>query len=242
MDDQSKQIELSILPPLAEITIRSRIGVTILHTEILRSFNETIRQLKGMRNVKAVLLVSGSRNGFAAGADMSELKSLTCLTAAEFSSLGQMIFAEMNAMPVLFIAVIDGYCIGGGFDLALACDIVIASEISYFQHPGVMRGFITGFGGNNRFRCSAGARKSAEAFICGEKIDATRSKMYGVSMKNAGVLNAKIFARAMAEKFSLLTFEQIVLIKRSLRSLKGIDFSRRLLSESRLSLLLSLCL
>ncbi len=239
-DDQSKQIELQILPPFAEIIIKSHAGINILHTGLLRSFNEILQRLKENGNVKAALLSSGSGNGFAAGADMLELKDLSCETSAEFSSLGQMIFAGMSTMPVIFIAVVEGYCIGGGFDMILACDIVITSERSYFQHPGVMRGFITGFGGNNRFRCAAGARKSATALMRGEKIDAARSRRYGVSMTNAEFSSAKIFARSVAEEISLLSYEQIELIKRSIRSSKGIASPQKLLSESRSSFLLSL--
>ncbi|MGZ4810528.1 MAG: enoyl-CoA hydratase/isomerase family protein, partial [Thermoanaerobaculia bacterium] len=89
---------------------------------------------------------------FAAGADMAEMQRFTATDADEFSRAGQELFALIENLPLLTVALIDGDCFGGALDLAMAFDLRFATPRSRFTHPGARLGIITGFGGTTRWR------------------------------------------------------------------------------------------
>ena len=254
MTNPDAYIDLKISAPIAEFEIKSSNGINILHTGLLNSFRNAVEKLKDNGHIKAAIVRSGSAGGFAAGADMQELRALDCEQSIVFSSLGQSVFSLIKDIPTLFIAVVDGYCIGGGFDLALACDIIVSSQKAYFQHPGTSRGFITGFGGNFRFSHSAGSRESIRSLILGDRITSGEADTIGLSIRNSesdpdtkknlekeligkDALNS---ALKIAEELSSLNVQQISLIKSTIRSSRRISLSDRICLESRLSFLYSL--
>jgi len=100
-------------------------------------------------DVKA-LIFTGTDDVFLSGANIRELSELDSTSALEFSQFGQDIFQTIADAKQLTIAAINGYCMGGGLDLALACDIRVASESAVFSHPGARLGVITGWGGTQR--------------------------------------------------------------------------------------------
>ena len=253
MKNSEPDIELVFSRRGAEILINNRSGTNILHTGLLLSFREMLHRLKAIGKIRTVVIASGNEGGFAAGADMEELRELNCARSIAFSHLGQSIFIIMSKMPALFIAAIDGYCIGGGFDLALACDIIVMSQRSFFQHPGTARGFITGFGGNLRLSRATSFRMSTQALMLGRNIDATESKKIGLGIvqpapetdqkatgegrTNDGALT---YAREIASRFSSLDTGQIELLKRTTRTSRALSYQDRIGIEARLSLLSSI--
>jgi enoyl-CoA hydratase len=95
---------------------------------------------------------SGRPHLFAAGADMAEMQRFTPAEAWDFAALGQELFASIERLPGVTVAVIDGDCFGGALDLVLAFDVRIATPRSRFSHPGARLGIVTGFGGTSRWR------------------------------------------------------------------------------------------
>jgi enoyl-CoA hydratase len=112
-----------------------------------------LRQIRDALPAEASLFVfrSGRARLFAAGADMAEMQRFTAWQAYEFARLGQEVFAAIERLPCLTVALIDGDCFGGALDLVMAFDLRFATPRSRFSHPGAKLGIVTGFGGTSRW-------------------------------------------------------------------------------------------
>lgn len=145
-----------------------------------------------------VLIVTGTGGVFSVGADLNEVATLASTTAKEFSLRGQALLTSLgNAAPVT-IAAIDGYCLGGGLDIALACDLRYATPRSSFQHPGVSRGIITGWGGTQRLPRLIGAGEASRLLFTGDRIDAAEA--FRIGLINQLCQDALSFAVQFAER------------------------------------------
>lgn len=126
------------------------------------------------------LIVAGNRHFFSVGADLNEIAALTGPAAYEFSSLGQTLMNAIATFPAPVIAAIEGHCMGGGFDLALACHRRIAAPHAVFGHRGAALGLITGWGGTQRLPRLIGKGRALELFIAAEKVTAQRALAFGL--------------------------------------------------------------
>lgn len=158
-------------------------GVALVTIDRARHFNtlseETLVELDGVfasiatdSNVRAVVLRGEGDETFAAGANIREVSALTQSTAPRFAWLGQRVLDRIERAPQLVIAAVTGYCMGGGLDLALACDVRIASPSSVFAHPGAKLGIITGFGGTSRLVRTIGKAAAIEMFVTARRVSA----------------------------------------------------------------------
>ena len=126
------------------------------------------------------LIITGNHKFFSAGADLNEIVKLSGPDSLVFSRLGQLMTDTVDAFPAPVIAAVNGYCMGGGMDLALACDLRIAAPHAIFGHRGAALGLITGWGGTQRLSRLIGAARAVEMFIPAEKVDAQRALRYGL--------------------------------------------------------------
>jgi len=161
------------------ITINRAAMFNTLSIETLTELTQTISVIAKRTGVAAIIL-KGTGDSFAAGADIKELSSLTPQSAIEFSKRGQDLFNLLGEIPQLVIAAIDGYCLGGGLDLALACDIRYATVRSTFAHPGARLGIITGFGGTMRLPDAIGPAAARRMFTTADRIDAREAERIGL--------------------------------------------------------------
>jgi len=130
----------------------------------------------GLRTV----ILTGTANVFAAGADLRELAQLDPTNARAFSERGQQIFQRIADAPQLTIAAINGFCMGGALDLALACDIRVASTEAIFAHPGAGLGIITGWGGTQRLPRLIGRARASELFFTARRFSASEALEMGL--------------------------------------------------------------
>ncbi|MBA3322934.1 MAG: enoyl-CoA hydratase/isomerase family protein [Pyrinomonadaceae bacterium] len=135
-----------------------------LSQTILEALDATTSQIAEQTNVKAIVF-TGTEDVFASGADIRELQTLDVAKAREFAERGQRIFQKIADAPQLTIAAINGYCMGGGLDLALACDARVASSGAVFAHPGANLGIVTGWGGTQRLPRLVGRARALEMFF-----------------------------------------------------------------------------
>jgi enoyl-CoA hydratase len=126
------------------------------------------------------LVITGNQKFFSAGAELSEIAPLTGPTALEFSQMGQQLMNAVERFPAPVYAAINGYCMGGGLDLALACQCRIASPHAIFGHRGAALGLITGWGGTQRLPRLLGKGKALEMFIAAEKLHAKEALRIGL--------------------------------------------------------------
>jgi enoyl-CoA hydratase len=134
---------------LSKITI-NRPPLNALNRATLEALAQRIDEVRG-RDATGVLIVTGAGDkAFVAGADIAEMRGLSSAEAQAFGELGQRVFASLESLPVPVIAAVNGFALGGGCELALACDFIHASSHAKFGQPEVKLGIIPGFGGTQR--------------------------------------------------------------------------------------------
>ena len=126
------------------------------------------------------LVIVGNAHFFSAGADLHEIAALTGPEALRFARMGQRLMNAVANFPALTMAAIQGYCMGGGLDLALACDRRIASPHAIFGHRGAALGLITGWGGTQRLPRLIGKARALQMFLAAEKLHAQRALEVGL--------------------------------------------------------------
>lgn len=126
------------------------------------------------------LIIAGNRRFFSVGADLNEIAALTGAEAYEFSAMGQALMNAIAGYPAPVIAAIEGPCMGGGLDLALACHRRIAAPDAAFGHRGAALGLMTGWGGTQRLPRLIGKGRALELFVAAEKVSAGRALEIGL--------------------------------------------------------------
>jgi enoyl-CoA hydratase/carnithine racemase len=128
----------------------------------------------------ARLMITGNAHFFSAGADLHEIAALTGPEAFRFAHMGQRLMRAVASFPAPTIAAVQGYCMGGGLDLALACDRRIAGPHALFGHRGAALGLITGWGGTQRLPRLIGKARALQMFLAAEKVPAARAVEIGL--------------------------------------------------------------
>lgn len=150
-----------------------------LSVSTLEELSNTLRQLLGRPGIQAIIF-TGRDDVFASGADISELVALNPADARSFSLLGQQTFQQIADAKQLTIAAINGYCMGGGLDLALACNVRVASTEAVLSHPGAKRGIITGWGGTQRLPRLIGKQRALDMFLTARLIRSEEALQIGL--------------------------------------------------------------
>ncbi len=130
-------------------------------------------------NVEAIIF-TGTDDVFASGADIRELTALDSADAREFAKMGQELFQTIAVAPQVTIAAVNGYCMGGGLDLALACDIRLASANAVFAHPGARLGIMPGWGGTQRLPRIIGKAPALEFFATARRVSSQEALEIGL--------------------------------------------------------------
>jgi enoyl-CoA hydratase len=126
------------------------------------------------------LILAGNEHFFSAGADLSEIRALNGPQAFTFAEMGQRLMRAIAGFPAPSIAAIEGYCMGGGLDLALACKIRVASPHAIFGHRGAALGLMTGWGGTQRLPGLIGKGRAMQMFLAAEKLHASEALRTGL--------------------------------------------------------------
>ena len=150
-----------------------------LSISTLNDLESTLLELIPRDDVKA-LIFTGSADVFSSGANIRELTQLDSISAVQFSQLGQRVFQRIADARQLTIAAINGYCMGGAMDLALACDVRVASFDAIFAHPGARLGIITGWGGTQRLPRLIQKGRALELFVTGRRITSAEALEVGL--------------------------------------------------------------
>jgi enoyl-CoA hydratase len=140
-----------------------------LSVSTLEELDAAVSSLAARRDLRAIVF-TGAGDVFASGANIRELQQLTPDTARAFALRGQRLMQKIADAPQLTVAAVNGYCMGGGLDLALACDLRVASPEAVFAHPGARLGIITGWGGTQRLPRIIGATRALELFATARRL------------------------------------------------------------------------
>jgi len=164
---------------VALITINRPNVLNALNKDTLNELCKTCAQLNADQGVK-VIIITGNGKAFVAGADISEMRDYTPEQAREFTALGHMTMDSIQNAGKPVIAAVNGYALGGGLELALACDIILASETALLGVPEVNLGIIQGFGGTQRLPRLIGKSLAKELIFTGDAVTAKRAYEMGV--------------------------------------------------------------
>ncbi|HEX6083773.1 MAG TPA: enoyl-CoA hydratase-related protein [Thermoanaerobaculia bacterium] len=165
--------------------------ITIDRPKVLNALNaETVAEIgaafdaaRDDASVKAVILTGGGEKAFVAGADIRELAEMTPVTGKEIAQKGQRVFRNIERFPKPVIAAVNGFALGGGCELALACHIRIASDRAQLGLPEVTLGIIPGYGGTQRMARLLGKGKALELILTGDRIGAEEALRIGLVNK-----------------------------------------------------------
>ncbi|GAB4300479.1 MAG: enoyl-CoA hydratase-related protein [Ignavibacteriaceae bacterium] len=175
-----KNILADIKDKVATVTINRPEKMNALNNELLSELENFFGEVQDNDDVFVIIITGAGEKAFVAGADISELNKLGILSAKEFSVRGQKIFnmIENSAKPV--IAAVNGFALGGGCELALACHIRLASNNAKFGQPEVNLGIIPGYGGTQRLARLVNTGRAAEYILSGNMIDASEAFRIGL--------------------------------------------------------------
>ncbi len=169
--------------PVRILRLASRDGTNRLTRACVLALTLAIAELKNDLKdelKKRPLIVAGNRQFFSVGADLNEIAALTGPEAYRFSAMGQALMNAIASYPAPVIAAIEGHCMGGGLDLALACHRRIAAPHAVFGHRGAALGLMTGWGGTQRLPRLIGKSRALELFVAAEKVSAARALEIGM--------------------------------------------------------------
>lgn len=155
--------------------------VNALNKALLVELFSAIGVVSGMDDVRALVL-TGKGKAFVAGADIAEMQGLSVADAGAFSAMGQAVFSGLEALPFPVIAAVNGFALGGGCELAMSCDFIIAGPKALFGQPEVKLGLIPGFGGTQRLTRLVGMQRAKELCFTGRNVSADEAVAMGLAL------------------------------------------------------------
>lgn len=195
---------LEISEGIAVITINRPAAMNAMTPATLDELAEAVRRVNGTPEVRAAILTGAGAKAFMAGADIAAMRDMTPAQARDLARQAHLIYADIERSPKPFIAAVNGYALGGGCELAMACDIRLASENAKFGQPEINIGIIPGFGGTQRLPRLVGKGRALEMILTGEMIDAREAHRIGlvnrVVTQEELPEEARRLARAIAAK------------------------------------------
>ena len=183
------------------ITINRPDKLNALNIKVISELGEAIRLAYDEEEIQAVIISGSGEKAFVAGADISELGELNEMNGRKFSENGQEVFASIEQCPKPVIAAVNGFALGGGCELAMACHIRVAAPKAKFGQPEVNLGIIPGYGGTQRLGQLVGKGKAMELMMTADMISAEDALRLGLVNHVVEDPSALLpFCEAMAQK------------------------------------------
>lgn len=173
-------VSMEVEGGVALVMIRREKALNALSGQVLAELFDAACRIEADREVRVVILTGAGDKAFVAGADIAEMREMDVIRAGEFSSQAATLSRDIETSRVPWIAAVNGYALGGGCELALACDFIYASDRARFGQPEVKLGVIPGFGGTQRLARRVGLGKARELVLTGEMIDAAEALRIGL--------------------------------------------------------------
>ena len=166
---------------IATITFNRPKALNALNAALLDEFSKALDEIEADENIRVLVLTGSGDKSFVAGADITELATFSPLTAKNFAQKGHAIIAKLQQLPIAVIAAVNGFALGGGTEIAIACDFIYASENAKFGQPEINLGLIPGFGGTQRLPRLIGSNRAKELVYTGKMISAAEAENIGLA-------------------------------------------------------------
>lgn len=168
---------------IATITFNRPKAMNAVNRMVLEELDTALDRVREDREVKVLILTGAGDKAFIAGADITELSQMDVLKGKLFSRKGQKVMSKLEDLPFPVIAAVNGYALGGGTEMALACDFIYACEKANFGLPEITLGLIPGFGGTQRLTRIVGEKAAKELVFTGKTIPASEALNLGIVNK-----------------------------------------------------------
>jgi len=201
---------------IATITFNRPKALNAINGDLLGEFSRALDHIGESEEIRVLILTGAGDKSFVAGADITELATFNALEARHFSTLGHRVIGKLQQLSIPVVAAVNGFALGGGSEIALACDFIYASENAKFGLPEITLGLIPGFGGTQRLPRLIGKNRAKELIFTGKMIPAAEAFEIGMvnrvlsadhlmteTNKTAGVIAAKGKASLRAAKFAV---------------------------------------
>jgi enoyl-CoA hydratase len=173
-------LRIEVDGPLAIVTIAREAQLNALSSRVMAELTTAVGELEMSEDIR-VVAITGAGKAFVAGADIAEMQEMSPWQAHAFSEMGGALGQSIESSSKPYVAAVNGFALGGGCELALACDFVYASEKAKFGQPEVKLGVIPGFGGTQRLARRVGVAKAKELCMTGDVIDAAEALRIGLA-------------------------------------------------------------
>jgi len=175
-----KNIIFEVKNAIALITFNRPEVLNALNGELLKELSDALDKIVEDKNIRALILTGAGEKSFVAGADIKEIANFDPLDAKVFAQNGHLVINKFQKLPIPVIAAVNGFALGGGCEIALACDFIYASEKAMFGLPEVNLGLIPGMGGTQRLSRLTGKNMAKELIFTGKIISAARAMEIGI--------------------------------------------------------------
>ena len=176
-------VRLAIEGAVALVTLDRPRALNALNTASLLELEQALRTVAQEPAVRALIVTGAGEKAFVAGADIAEMAGYGAAQGLAFAQLGHRVLAALEGLAVPTIAAVNGFALGGGCELALACDLIYASTNARLGLPEVSLGVIPGFGGTQRLTRLVGRARAKELIFTGEPVDAAKARELGLVLE-----------------------------------------------------------
>lgn len=227
-----KTIIYTVEDNVAIVTINRPKFLNALNFDVLVELSDLVEVIERDSSIRAVILTGAGEKAFVAGADILEMHQKSVLEALEFSNFGNRLFSKLENLAQPVIAAINGFALGGGCELAMACDIRIAGNKAKFGQPEVGLGIMAGFGGTQRLARIVGTGIAKELLFTGEMVTAERA--YEIGLANHIVDSSEVLneAKKMAKNIAAKSRFGVQFSKKAVNAGLNLDLERALALES----------
>lgn len=177
-------------------------SLNALNPATVREIAACLEEIRQDRSIRCLIITGEGDRAFVAGADISAMVSMSAIEGKAFSALGLNTARQLEELPIPVIAAVNGFALGGGTELALACDLIIAADRARFGQPEINLGVIPGFGGTQRLARRIGLPRARELIYSGDMIDAQTAFQYGLANKVVPLADLMAEAKALALKLA----------------------------------------
>jgi enoyl-CoA hydratase len=206
---------------VAIVTINRPKALNALNSEVLSELQQLFTEFAIDKELGVVVITGSGEKSFVAGADITQMKEFNPIEGRNFGMLGQASFNKVENLPQPVIAAVNGFALGGGCELAMACDIRIAGENAKFGQPEVGLGVTAGFGGTQRLPRLVGRGKAKELLFTGDIIGAQEALAIGLVDRVVPAAEVKAYALELAKKILSKSPVAVQLTKSAVN--KGLD-------------------
>lgn len=196
---------------ISHVCINRPEKLNALNTELLKEIKFYLERVKNEKKIKVLILSGLGDKAFSAGADIEEIKRLKLQEVSNFLRLGQSIGEIIEDAPFVVIAAVHGYVLGGGLEMALACDWIYSSQEAIFSFPEIKLSLIPGFGGTQRLARAIGGRKAKEWILTGKKMTAEEAFLMG--LVNRIILKEDLLKETLSIAKKITDFSNLALLQ-----------------------------